>query len=97
VLTLFGLSASLSVPATSMLNVHGHAGTQTAISLALLVTHLVLSVFLLQRFGLLGGAVATTIVFAVGTLATWRKVREYTGAWPFGADAIREALAEPRW
>lgn len=83
ILTLFGVFASAVVPATSMLNVHGHAGTQTKISLVLLVAHVILSIVLLRSFGLVGAAVATTIVFAAGTLATWSKVKEFTGAWPF--------------
>lgn len=83
ILTIFGICASAVVPATSMLNVHGHAGTRAAISLSLLVGHIVPSIVLLQRYGLVGAAVATALVFAAGTVATRSKVREFTGAWPF--------------
>ena len=93
VLTFFGIFASLTVPATSMLNVHGRAGTQTIISLVLLVIHVSLSIVLLRRLGLLGAAIATTSVFLLGTLAAWSKVRKHTGAWPFGAQVVREALS----
>jgi O-antigen/teichoic acid export membrane protein len=96
ILTVFGVAASLAIPAATMLNVHGRAGTQTVISLAQLALNVPLNVWLIGEYGLTGAALATTSVFLVGTLASWVTVRRVTGAWPFSAAVFQEALAYPK-
>jgi len=95
-LTTFGIAASLAVPAATMLNVHGHAGTQTIISLAQLAVNVPLGILFIGRWGITGAAFATTVVFLVGTVASWALVRRYTGHWPFSLEAFQEALNYPR-
>jgi O-antigen/teichoic acid export membrane protein len=89
VLTVFGTCGALAVPAAAMLNVHGHAGTQMRIGLTLVLLNLVLSLALIQRFGLVGAAWALASVFALGMVASWVMVRRLTGAMPFGGAAFQ--------
>lgn len=90
VLTLFGVAASLGVPATTMLTVHGHAAILTRLSLAQLVVNIPLNYFLIQRMGILGAAIATASVFTLGTLTAWWLVRRATGAWPLSQSVVKE-------
>lgn len=91
VLVVFGLAGSLLVPAASLLTVHGHAGRLTVLSLAQAVINVPVCYLLTARFGILGAAAATTSIFVAGLLATWWLAYRVTGAWPFSAEATREA------
>lgn len=91
VLLVFGLAGSLLVPAASLLTVHGRAGALTLLSLAQAVVNVPLCYLLTQRMGIVGAALATTCVFIVGLFATWWLAHRVTGAWPWNADATREA------
>lgn len=90
VLTLFGISAALTVPAATMLMIHGRAGLLTLLSLGQLVVNIPANFFLIQMFGILGAAVATTSVFIVGTALSWWAVHRATGASPLSRAAIQE-------
>ena len=91
ILTVFGAAASLLVPVVSLLTVHHHAGKLTLLSLAQAVVNVPLCYALTLRFGIEGAAIATTSVFVVGLLVTWWLAHRVTGAWPFSAQATREA------
>jgi O-antigen/teichoic acid export membrane protein len=90
VLTLFGISAALTVPAATMLTIHGRAGLLSLLSLAQLAVNLPLNYFLIRDYGLMGAAVATTSVFALGTALSWIAVQRTTGAWPLSKAAVVE-------
>lgn len=96
VLLVFGMSASLAVPASSLLTVHGHAGWLTAASLAQLALNVPLNYLLITRIGIVGAATATTSVFLLGTLALWALVHARTGALPLSRAVIAEAGEELR-
>ena len=90
VLTLFGIAGALAVPAQSILTVHGHANWIMALSVAQLVVNFPLNWVLIQSWGPLGAAVATTVVFVLGTAASWVLVRKAIGAWPLSREVFRE-------
>ncbi|MFA5862433.1 MAG: oligosaccharide flippase family protein [Candidatus Thermoplasmatota archaeon] len=90
VLTLFGISAALTVPAATMLTIHARAGLLSALSLGQLLLNVPLNYFMILHFGLLGAAVATTMIFALGTALSWIAVRRTTGAWPLSNAAVQE-------
>lgn len=90
VLILFGIAGALSVPAQSILTVHGHANWLMALSLAQLVVNVPLNWVLIQRWGIVGAAAATTLVFVVGMMGLWLLVRRATGAWPLSRQVFRE-------
>jgi O-antigen/teichoic acid export membrane protein len=96
VLLLFGMAASLAVPASSLLTVHGHAGWMTIISFAQLVVNIPLNYVLIRSMGMTGAAVATTCVFVAGTLLMWALVRRTTGATPVSRAVVEEAWKELR-
>lgn len=96
VLLLFGIAASLAVPASSLLTVHGHAGWMTLISLGQLVVNIPLNYFFIRAYGFTGAAIATTSVFVVGTLLMWILVRATTGAAPISRGVVQEAWIELR-
>lgn len=96
VLLLFGMAASLAVPASSLLTVHGHAGWMTLISLGQLVLNVPLNYVLIQAVGMTGAAISTTLVFVVGTILMWILVHRTTGAAPVSRDVIEEAWVELR-
>lgn len=93
VLTLFGIAGALAVPAQSILTVHGHANWLLALSLAQLVVNVPLNWLLIQHWGILGAATATTIVFGAGTVGLWVLVRRAIGAWPLSREVARELRA----
>lgn len=96
VLTLFGVAASLAVPAASMLTVHGHATLLTTLSFMQLLLNIPLNWILIHEIGISGAATATTTVFVAGTIVTWWAVRRATGAWPFSRAVFAEGLAYAR-
>lgn len=90
VLTLFGVAGALAVPAQSILTVHGHASWLMGLSLAQLALNLALNYVLIQAWGMIGAATATTIVFVLGMLASWLLARKAIGAWPLSREVFRE-------
>lgn len=96
VLTLFGVSAALAVPAATMLTIHRRAGLLSLLSLSQLVVNVPLGWFLIGRFGLMGAALATTSIFLVGMFVLWFTVRRVTGAWPFSRAAFHESWQHAR-
>jgi len=96
VLTVFGAAAALTVPAQSMLTVHGRATLLMLLSLAQALLNIPVNYVFILRYGTMGAAVATTSVFAVGLLLTWWLVRRTTGAWPLSVEALREAWEKAR-
>ena len=91
VLTVFGASAALAVPAQSMLTVHGRATTLLVLSAVQVALNVPLNYFLIQRHGILGASLATTAVFALGLVSTWLLVHRATGAWPLSRQTLGEA------
>lgn len=96
ILTLFGMAAALSVPAQSMLTVHGRATHLMLLSLAQAVVNVPVNYLLIERLGILGASLATTSVFVIGLVLTWWLVRRATGAWPLSAATLREAWQKTR-
>lgn len=90
VLTVFGVAGALAVPAASVLTVHGKAGTLTVLSLVQAVLNIPLNLWLIGHFGITGAALATTLVFCVGTVVLWALVRHHTGALPLSRTVFRE-------
>lgn len=91
VLTLFGAAGALAVPAQSMLTVHGKATQLLVLSLVQAIINVPFNFYMIERYGILGAATATTLVFTAGLFTTWWLVRRATGAWPLSTAAIREA------
>lgn len=90
ILVVFGLAASLLVPAVSLLTVHHRAGTLTIVSLAQAIINVGLCYALTLRYGIAGAAAATTIVFVLGLIVTWWLAWRITGALPLSRAALRE-------
>lgn len=95
VLLLFGVTAASSVPAQSMMMVHDRAGTLTLLSFAMAAVNIPVNYLLIGKLGILGASIATTVVFALGMLATWTIVHRTTGAWPLSRSTFAEARTVP--
>lgn len=96
VLTVFGASAALAVPAQSMLTVHGRATTLLVLSAVQVAVNVPMNYFLILELGILGASLATTSVFALGLALMWVLVHRATGAWPLSREVFTEAWAKAR-
>lgn len=90
ILTLFGIAGALFVPASSALMVHGKASWLTVLGLVQAIVNLGVNYVLINAFGMVGAAIATTSIFIVGTLAAWVMVHRITGAKPLSRHVARE-------
>lgn len=93
ILTLFGVSGALFVPASSALTVHHKASWLTALGAVQAVVNFGLNYVLINAYGVAGAATATTSVFVAGTFVAWWMTYKVTGAWPISMRVVREGRA----
>lgn len=76
-------------PTGYLLSMAGHERLETINSVTMAFVNICLNVVLIDRFGAVGAAIATTVSISLLNLVRLAEVRHYLGIWPYNADFLR--------